>query len=178
ALATIPYDKSKHAAEMLHAIAAIFLVEVNNRFGVAASAVAVPLGLEIGAQVGVVIDFAVVDNPDVMVFVGKRLMAGLNVNNAQPPHGQTDIFLDEKPFVVGSAMHNALIHAGEHVALDMPVPIREKNATDSTHISPGLRFVSRKFRYTCQVTEPGYPAPPQRPPVQMKRLAFGFPPTS
>src|SRR3981081_1652759 len=96
-----------------------------------------------------VVDFAVVNNPDVLILVGKWLMAGLDVNNAQPPHCQTDIFLDKKPFVVGAAVHNALIHAGEQVALDMPVPIREKNAADSTHINPSLRSISRSVSRRC-----------------------------
>src|SRR5712671_353987 len=135
ALAAIPNGESKHTPQVLHAIAAIFLIEVNNCFRVAASAVAVAFGLETGAQLSVVVDFAVVDNPDVLVFIGKRLVAGLHVNNAQPPHRQTDILLDKKTFIVGAPVHDALVHAGEQVALDMPLPIGEKNAADSTHIN-------------------------------------------
>src|ERR1035441_10871341 len=95
-LATIPDCKGKHAAQMLDAIAAIFLIEVDDGFGIAVGAIAVSAGLKRGAQLGMVVDFSVEDDPNILVLVGERLVPGLDVNDAQPPHGQADIFFDEK----------------------------------------------------------------------------------
>ena len=90
-----------------------------------------------------VIDLAVEDDPDILVLVGQRLMAALDVNDAQPPHGQADILFDEEAFVVGPAMRDPAVHAGQHVTLDVPVAIGKEDAADSTHI----RVVSlRAFR--------------------------------
>src|ERR1019366_2767788 len=55
-LATIPDCKGKHAAQMLDAIAAIFLIEVDDGFGIAVGAIAVSAGLKRGAQLGMVVD--------------------------------------------------------------------------------------------------------------------------
>src|ERR1700756_5351195 len=57
--AAVPDGKAKHAAQMLYAIAAVFLVQMDYGFGVAVGTVAVSAGLERGAQFCVVVDFAV-----------------------------------------------------------------------------------------------------------------------
>ena len=87
AAAAVPNGKGKHAPQMPHALAAVFFVEVNNRFSVAATVVAMAFGFQVGAERLVVVDFSVEDDPNVAVFVGQRLMAGLHVDDAQPPHG-------------------------------------------------------------------------------------------
>src|SRR5580700_2701843 len=123
ALAPIPYDKSEHAAQMFDAIPAVFLVEVDDSFRIAARAVSVSPGFQSSAQLGVVVDFAVVDDPNILALVGQRLMTCLDVNDAQPPHGQAHILLHEKTVIVGTTVRDALIHARQHVSLDAPVRV-------------------------------------------------------
>src|SRR5438270_4089244 len=62
-LAPIPDREGEHAAQVLHAIAAIFLIQMNNAFCIAFGAVAMSARLKTGAEVLVVIDFAVVNDP-------------------------------------------------------------------------------------------------------------------
>ncbi len=111
---------------MLHAIAAIFLIQVDDGFSVAAGAVVMSLGLQRGAQLRMVVDFAIENDPDVMIFVGQRLVSALDVDDAKPPHGQTDILFDEEALVVRPAMHDAAVHARQHVAFHVPVAIRKR----------------------------------------------------
>src|ERR1035438_8872747 len=58
-LAPIPDGKGEHAAQVLDAVAAVFLVKVNDGLGIAARAVAMSSGLKAGGQLGVVVDFSV-----------------------------------------------------------------------------------------------------------------------
>ena len=76
-LRAIPDRKREHAPQMFHAVAAVLFIEVNDGFGVASRAVAVASGFELGAQLGVVVDFTVEDDPNVLILVGERLVAGL-----------------------------------------------------------------------------------------------------
>ena len=120
---------------MLHAIPAVFLVEVDDGFRVAARAIAVPLRLQPSSQFFMVINLAIENDPDILVLVGQRLMAALDVNDAQTPHGEADILLNEETLVVGPSMHDSSVHAGQDVTLDVPVAIGKEDAADPTHIS-------------------------------------------
>jgi hypothetical protein len=106
---------------------------MDNGFGVAAGAVAVALRFEIGAQGGIVIDLPVVNDPNVAGFVGKRLVASFDVDDAQSPHRQTDILFDKIALVVGTAMQDSAIHRRQRIAAYMPVSISKKDSTDSAH---------------------------------------------
>ncbi len=118
---------------MLHAIAAIFFVQMDDGFRVAARAVAVPVGLQPSPQFSVIVNLAVEDDPDIMILVGQRLVAAFHVDNAQPPHGQADIFFDEEALVIGPAMHDAAVHARQHLSLNVPVAFGKEDSADSTH---------------------------------------------
>ena len=69
---------------MIDAISAVFLVQMDDRFRVAPAAIAVTAGLEVVAQVLVVIDFAVEDDPNGFVLITDGLVSGLDVDNAKP----------------------------------------------------------------------------------------------
>ena len=79
----------------------------------------VPLALEVAAQIGEVVNFAVVGNPDRAVFVAHRHVAvGRKIENGQPPAAQPNVpairetALPE-PGIVGAAVRLHLRHAGE-----------------------------------------------------------------
>jgi hypothetical protein len=90
-------------------------------------------GLQILAKFLVVVEFAVVDDPEVLVFIADGLMAGLNVDDAQPPHGETDIPFNQETLIIRAAMDDSLIHFCQHVPLDPPSSILIKNSADSAH---------------------------------------------
>jgi hypothetical protein len=96
-------------------------------------AVDVAFGLEIGAQFGVVVDFSVVDDPNILFLVGERLLAGFYVDDAQTPHRQANILLYKITFIIGAAMHDAAIHRRQSITPDAPISIVKEYSADSTH---------------------------------------------
>src|ERR1700694_2577209 len=82
---------------------------MDDSLGITLSAIAVAPGLEIVAQILVVIDFAVEDDPNAFVFVADGLVAGLDIDDAEAAHGQSDILLYKKAVIVGPAVDDLLI---------------------------------------------------------------------
>ena len=60
---------------MLDHFGAVFFVKMRQSFSVRGAAKGVPARLRVGAQLTVIVDFAVEDNRDAAVFVEGRLMA-------------------------------------------------------------------------------------------------------
>src|SRR5579864_7592462 len=133
AFAAVPDRKRVHAAQVLHAIASVLLKQVDDGFGVAPGAIAVSARLEIFAQILMVVQFSVVNDPEIFVFVRDGLMSGLNIDDAQPPHGKSDIRLHEEAIIVRPAVNDALVHFRQRVALDSPRPVAMKNSANSAH---------------------------------------------
>ena len=106
---------------------------MDDRFRVASCAVAVTLGFQLCAQLGVIVNFAVKDDPKALVFIRNWLMSGLNVDDAEPPHGEANIAFNEKTFVVRASMHDLAIHARENISIDSLSRIRIENAADTAH---------------------------------------------
>ena len=65
---------------------------------------------EIAAQLGEVVDLAVEDDPDRAVLVVNRLMAGRQIDDAQPPHPERHAFFHPHALVVGAAMADDVAH--------------------------------------------------------------------
>jgi hypothetical protein len=93
----------------------------------------VAFGLDISAQLLVVINLAVVKDRDAIVLVTYRLIAGSYVNNAQPVHRQADVFFDKEPVIVGTAMHGLPVHRAQNFAIRPATRIQIKNAANSSH---------------------------------------------
>src|SRR5258708_1563018 len=85
-LLTVPNRECEHAAQVLNAIAAVLFVKMNDGFGIAIGAIAVAALLQFLAQFGVIVDFAVEDNPNCAVFVAERLVPAGDINDAQTAH--------------------------------------------------------------------------------------------
>src|SRR5580698_1268880 len=129
---------------------------MDDGFGVAARSVAVPFRLKPSSQFSMVVNLAVENDPDVMIFVGQGLVAGFHINNAKPPHGQPDVLFDKETLVIGPAMHDAAVHARQHVSLDVPVAIGKKDSADSTHRSVFF-FPGQLARQLRTAVRPGLP---------------------
>jgi hypothetical protein len=61
-------------------------------------------------QFKIVVNLAVVHEPDGLVFVGNRLFAGVHVYNAQAPHRQTNIFRRVATLFVRASVDDLLVH--------------------------------------------------------------------
>jgi hypothetical protein len=60
---------------------------MNDRFGITPS-VKLMLGSQPAVEILVVIDFAIKGDPYSSIFIGKRLLACAEINDAQPPMGE------------------------------------------------------------------------------------------
>ncbi len=89
--------------------------------------------LELAPQVAVVVDLAVEADPDRLVFVGERLLAGGQIDDAQTAVAQCRLSVDEDPFRVGTAMHDAVAHRDHALAIFGRELTGRDDADDSTH---------------------------------------------
>jgi hypothetical protein len=73
---------------------------------------------EISAQFQKVINFSIENNPDGPVFIVNGLPASGDINDAQPPHPETDWPVGVDTFVVRSAVNDGLAHPTNIVCVD------------------------------------------------------------
>ncbi len=102
---------------MFNAVAPVLFVQVNNCLGIAVRAVTVSASFQPLTEVLVVVELSVVDDPDIVRFVADGLMAGLDVDNAQAPHCQTDIAFHKETVIIGTAMNDLPVHVSERFPL-------------------------------------------------------------
>ena len=132
-LGAVPDREGKHATEVFDAIISVFLVQMHNGFGIALGTVAMASGLQVPAQLLVIVDFPIEDDPNTFVFIVDRLMTGLNVDDAEPAHRQADICFGENSVVIRPAVDNLLVHSQQHFAIHSLVPVWREHTADSTH---------------------------------------------
>ena len=82
----VPQRDRVHARDAIEKLVAVLLVEMQDDFDVAVSAERVPGLEELRAQLAVVVDLAVADDPESFVFVRDGLMAAGEVDDRQPAH--------------------------------------------------------------------------------------------
>ena len=107
----VPDRERKHSAELVDALLAPFFVRMNNRFSIRACAVAMALRFKMPANIGMVVDFAVEDDPDRSVFVREWLLAGAQVDDAQSPMRESGKGVDVQAGFVRTAMLEDVAHA-------------------------------------------------------------------
>src|SRR6185437_8523110 len=132
-LAAVPDREREHPLEALDAALALLLVEVEDGLGVGAAAVAVAALLELRAQRRVVVDLAVVDEPDALVLVRHRLRAARQVDDREPPVAEANRAVEPQPLAVGAAMAQRLAHALHAGAVHALARVQPDDAGDSTH---------------------------------------------
>ena len=132
AASLVPEREGKHAAKAIDRARAELLIEMNNRFGVALSAERVSPPFELPAQIAVVVDFSVKDDPDGAVLVGDRLLPTCEVDDAQPPHAEGHAVPEVHPLVVRSAMDHRGAH-GAYLVLEGWASVPPDDAGNTTH---------------------------------------------
>lgn len=106
----VPDRQGEHAVELLHAALALLLIQVDNDLGIAPRGEDVAARLQLSAQLPVVVDLTVEDDPAGAVLVGERLMAGLDVDDAQPSAGKPYWAVEKEAFVVRASMGDGPSH--------------------------------------------------------------------
>ena len=105
----------KHAVQPLDAGVTVFLVGVDDRFGVGMSLEPVAARLEIAPELEVVVDFPVEHNPDRPVFVGHRLLAAGAVDDGQPAVAEREPRCAMNSSAVRTAMKQPVRHGPDGV---------------------------------------------------------------
>src|SRR5712692_5201509 len=73
----VPNCEREHAAQMLRAVGSVFVVCVDDRFGVAVGIKLVAETFQLRAQFAVVVNLSVENDPGGLVLIVNRLLAGL-----------------------------------------------------------------------------------------------------
>src|SRR6476620_3037822 len=92
---SVPDGKGEHSTQVLDTLRPILLIQVDDAFGVAVGTIAMTAHFKILAQVLMVVDFAVEDDPDAAKFITERLVASLNIDDAEAAHSETDVVFDK-----------------------------------------------------------------------------------
>ncbi len=100
----VPQREGEHAAEAIDAALAPGLPGMDDDLGIAARMEDMAERLQFGNQFLVVVDLAVEDDADRLVFVVKRLLAGRQIDDRQPPVPQAHAGLDVQPAFIRPAV--------------------------------------------------------------------------
>ena len=133
----VPDRVGEHPAQPLQRVGAPAVVGPQHDLGVAAGAEGA--AADLGAQLGVVVDLAVVGDP-APGLVGHRLVPGRGgVDDREAPVGEADVptLVGPDPLVVGAAVADQLVH---HLELALEVgdrlSVEVDRAADSAHRTP------------------------------------------
>src|SRR5436189_5375404 len=119
--ASIPDRESEHAAHVFNTIASVFLVEVEDRLRIAVILKLMSAFDEFVAIVGVVVNFAVVDDHARAVAIEHRLRSVRNIYDAQTPMAKADIAIHENTAVIRPPMMQNVAHLHEFCFIYLPV---------------------------------------------------------
>jgi len=130
----VPQRDGELAVEARERLFAPRLVGVDDHLGVAARAEGVSQSLELRAQLEVVEDLSVEDDPERPVLVGERLLAGGKVDDREPGVGQAGALVTVDAELVGapvmeSARHRAQFRRGRPSGRG----VKSDDASDPTH---------------------------------------------
>src|SRR3954447_3292211 len=105
---------------------------MRDHFGVAAAAEAVAVGLELAAQLDVVVDLAVLRTPHVGAVAGEWLVPAFYVDDAQPTCAECDTGRDVVAAVVRPPVPDHFSHSLERLSID-DLPRRAADLRDTTN---------------------------------------------
>ncbi len=135
---SVPDGIGEHPAKPRNRLVAPLFVGVDGGLGVAVALVAVSRGFKLRADVGVIVDLAVVRDPERVVLIRHRLTAGGEVDDAQPPMAQRDFTMHVESGCIGTAVGDDVRHRANHTSVGGgAVRVQESRyATHKTSIAP------------------------------------------
>src|SRR5262245_62069272 len=114
----------------------MLFVKVNDRLGVANGPVPVPALFQSGTQIAVVVDFAVENDPDAVVFIRHRLAPAAQIHNGQTTVSQPDAVAQVHSRVIGPSMCQSVTHRDEARFADATIQLfRNGDAANAAHDS-------------------------------------------
>ena len=127
----VPDRDREHPAQPPHVLRAVALVEMQMDFGVAMRPERVTVALELAAQLGIVVDLAVLHDDARSVFARHRLVAAGKVDDREAARRERDRAVDVFATAVRPAMHERRAHRGQ--SLDARRTGSRRDPTDSAH---------------------------------------------
>jgi hypothetical protein len=106
---------------------------VDDDFSVAASVEDMAEGLQFRNEFLVIVDFAVEDDADALVFVVEWLLAGGQVDDGEPTMAEPDAGFEMQAAFIGTAMELRFVHAMEHRTINVAFASSVKDAGYSAH---------------------------------------------
>ena len=128
----VPQREGEHAAELLHATRAVFLVEMGDRLGIGGRVEGVAAGLELRPQLLEVVDLAVEHDPDRAVLVPDGLPPGLEVDDPEAAHAEADARAEVEAVLVRATMRDGRAHGAQLVHGDR-TPVETYRTGDTAH---------------------------------------------
>ncbi len=130
----VPQREREHPAEARHRALAPLFVRVNDDFRVGVRAERVAARFELHSKLGEVVDLAVEDRPDRPVFVRQRLIAGRQVDDAEPAMPEADAVGGVVPVRVRAAVGEHRRHRPQQLTLDAVCGIEVESPGDAAHV--------------------------------------------
>jgi hypothetical protein len=106
---------------------------VHDRFGIGTSTVLVAGGLEPSADGLMVVNLAIEDDPDGVVFVRQRLVACRQIDNAQPTMAKRRVAIDKQAGIIRSTMGDDITHPDHAFAIIRMERLGRDDAGNSAH---------------------------------------------
>ena len=88
---------------------------------------------KLSAKFTMVVDFAIESDPQIFVFVGKRLMAAGKIDDTQSPVAQTEIVIKVEAFIIRPAMNHGVCGSLEDRSVNRFVCSEIENPANPTH---------------------------------------------
>jgi hypothetical protein len=94
---------------------------MHHDFGIADGTELVPEASQFGCQLFEVIDLAIVDHCDAVIFVEQRLMSTREIDDRQASMAKPDAFPNVVAIAIRAAMAEAIGHGDQEIPVDRPM---------------------------------------------------------
>src|SRR5207249_4833365 len=115
---SIPESKGKHAAQVLHAVPSIFLIQMDDHLRIGGGIEGMPEVFQLGLKFSEVINFSVEYHPNRAILVVHRLVPGLQVDDAQAAHPKPHALTHIEALIVRAAVGERCTHRLQPIERD------------------------------------------------------------
>src|SRR6185312_11069616 len=117
-LACVPNGKGELPVQSLQTLWSVFFKKVKQNFSIRLGRKRMSPRFKFGSQLKIVKDFAVEHNPQALIFVGDRLLAPTQINDAQTRAAQTDGAIQQNAKLIRAPMPDHGEHSAKAVLRD------------------------------------------------------------
>src|ERR1041385_2462112 len=107
---------------------------MDDRLCIAVGAVAMPERLQRSSELGMIVDFAIEDDPDCAGLIADRLMSAGNINNAETAHSNADRAIRINALVIRPTMCHRATHPAYDAGISALVLTELHHSGNATHI--------------------------------------------